>query len=454
MPRKILVVDDETKMLRVIELALLEESYEVFTSDSVRNAKEIIIDKDIDLIISDLKMPEETGLDLLKWLKEKEFTIPIIMITAFATVETAVESMKLGAKDYIMKPFNLIELKQTVSRYLYCNQADEPAEKNIVIRKRPRWGFRDFIGSSDELNKVRELAKKAAKTSANVLITGETGTGKEILAEYIHNLSDRRDKPLIKVNCTSIPYELIESELFGHMKGAYTHAYSDKEGKFELADGGTIFLDEIGSMKSDAQTKILRVIQDKEFQRVGGIKNIKVDVRVISATNEDLTKAIKDGKFREDLFYRLKVIQIEIPPLREHKSDIEELTHFFIGKFKEQYGIKDVKITSEALKKLYQYDWRGNTRELENVIEQAIILSEDSKLKPEDIIINSIVRSEIEEGMVGIPDSGIKLEELEYKLLIQALKKANNNQTKAAQLLGISRSALRYRMEKHNIPFK
>ncbi|HDS09015.1 MAG TPA: sigma-54-dependent Fis family transcriptional regulator [Firmicutes bacterium] len=453
MSRKILVIDDEKKMLRVIELALLEEKYEVFTSDSVRAAKEKIIDTDIDLIISDLKMPEESGLDLLKWLKNNEYEIPVIMITAFATVDTAVESMKLGAVDYIIKPFKLIELKEAVSRYLYSVKDPAPEPVNILMRKRPRHGFREFIGSSGAMVKVRELAKKAAKTMANVLITGETGTGKEILAEYIHRLSDRRDKALIKVNCTSIPYELIESELFGHVKGAYTHAYTDKEGKFEIADGGSIFLDEIGSMRSDAQAKILRVIQDKEFQRVGGVKNVKVDVRIISATNEDLTKAIKAGKFREDLFYRLKVIQIEIPPLREHKSDITELTRFFIEKFKVSYGLKDINITAEATDKLNTYDWFGNIRELENVIEQAVILSEGGILAPDDIIITRTSRED-DSGYFGIPDSGINLEELEYKLLIQALKKANNNQTKAAQLLGISRSALRYRMEKHDIPFK
>ncbi len=454
MAKRILVVDDEKKMLRVIELSLTEENYEVFLASSVKEAKESIFENDIDLIISDLKMPEETGLDFLKWLNENGFSIPVIMVTAFATVETAVESMKLGALDYIIKPFKLIELKQTVSRYLFC-KTESKKEENILLKKKYRRKFREFIGSSEKIIKIKQLAKKSAKTSANILITGETGTGKEILAELIHNLSDRSDEPLIKVNCTSIPFELIESELFGHVKGAYTHAYTDKEGKFEVANGGTIFLDEIGSMKPEAQVKILRVIQEKEFQRVGGNKNIKVDVRLISATNENLLKAIKEGRFREDLYYRLKVFQINIPPLREHKEDLKELTNYFLSKFKTDYGIEKVKFSQKALEKIFNNNWLGNIRELENIIEQAVVLSERNLIEPDDIIIESQQYLDAhDDSLIDLPDTGVKLEEIEKKLLLQALSKSNGNQTKAAGLLGISRSALRYRMEKHKIPFK
>ena len=344
-------------------------------AQSASEALKIFQETELDLVITDMKMPGMNGMELLGVLKEKDLHLPVIMMTAFGTVEKAVEAMKKGAYDYILKPFDNEVLKKTVAKGLAMGQVIK-ANRLLSGELKEKFGPTDLIGNSFPVRQVRELISKVAGTKATVLISGESGTGKELVARAIHFNSPRKDKPLVSVNCSALTETLLESELFGHEKGSFTGAVAQRKGRFETADGGTLFLDEVGEMSPSVQVSLLRVLQNREFERVGGNKTIKVDVRVITATNKDLTKEIAKGHFREDLYYRLNVVHIEVPPLRDRKEDLPLLIRYFLERFTREMNKKEVPtLAPEVMGALLAYDWPGNVRELENMLERAIILS-------------------------------------------------------------------------------
>jgi two-component system NtrC family response regulator len=381
-------------------------------------------------------------------VRERDDTLPVILITAYGTIESAVLAMKQGAFDYITKPFNRDELRMTLDRALRMRRLEK---ENAVLRAEvtDRYCFESIIGSGGKLKEVLDLAGRVAASDATVLITGESGTGKELLAKGIHYNSKRADASFVAVNCAAIPENLIESELFGHMKGSFTGAVRDHEGKFEQADGGTLFLDEIGDLRIDLQAKILRALQERQVDRVGGTKPVTVDVRVIAATNRDIEKAVKDGLFREDLYYRLSVVTLNMPPLRERRDDIPVLVEHFLKKFNRDAGVT---IEGEALSAIKSYGWPGNVRELENVIERASVLKRGAVITPADLPDKlKKERTGIDSIILNLPDEGISLEDLEKSLILKALEKHNNNQTRAAEYLGITRPTLIYRLEKYGL---
>lgn len=449
--KKVLIADDEKNMIWAIKRALKNEDYTIITASNGKEAIDNVKLHEPDLVLLDLKMPEMNGLEALKNIKNEFPNIVAMMMTAHGSVKTAIEAMKIGAIDYISKPFDVEELKIQIRKALDIREMSDTIDY-LTEELRNKTGKR-IIGESKELKNVLNIVNKVAPSKATVLITGESGTGKELIANATHFNSDRAKKPYIKVNCGALPENLLESELFGHEKGAFTGAINKKLGRFERADGGTIFLDEIGEIDLNVQVKLLRILQEREMERVGGTETIKVDVRIIAATNKDLFKMVEEGKFREDLYYRLNVIPIEIPPLRERKDDIKLLIDYFLDKYSKELGKKEFKITDEALDTLKDYEWRGNIRELENVIERLVILSENNLISKEKLpkeILN--IRDELNE--FKLPSSGINLEEVEKNLINQALKMTNFNQTKSAKLLGITRHALIYRIEKYNIDIK
>src|SRR5262244_1267572 len=372
MRKRILVVDDEEKLRRVIELHLLSAGFDV---DKTRSAEEAIrlVDR-ADMVITDLKLPAMDGIELLKLIRRQNAVVPVIIMTAYGSVETAVEAMKAGATDFLLKPFSLDQLMQVVQKALEVRALrDENRQLRAELGR--RYEFDNIIGRSEPMQEIFATIERVAPTRATVLLTGESGVGKDLIARAVHFHSPRRDRPLVKINCTAIPENLMESELFGYEKGAFTGAQTSKPGKFEQADTGTVFLDEIGDVPAPIQVKLLRVLQEREFERLGGTKTLKVDVRLIAATNRDLRAALEDGTFREDLYYRLNVVPIDIPPLREHKEDISELVEHFFARFARDNGKEFSKITPAALKVLTEYHWPGNVRQLENIIERAMALS-------------------------------------------------------------------------------
>jgi two-component system NtrC family response regulator len=392
-------------------------------------------------------MEKVDGLELLEEIKRLKSNALVIMITAHGSIETAVKAMKLGAYDYITKPFNRDELQIIIEK---AQNLQSLMSENIRLRQElaDRFSLGNIIGASSKMKRIYDMVARVAKSDSTVLLQGESGTGKELIARAIHFNSSRAKKPFITVNCSAIPENLMESELFGHVKGAFTGAVKDKVGKFEAAEGGTIFLDEIGDIRKDLQVKLLRVLQEKSIDKVGSTQDINVDVRVIAATNILLETAIEEGKFREDLFYRISVIPILLPPLRERKDDIPLLVQHFMAK----HGGKNCKMLSEVLDILNRYDWPGNVRELENIIERAIVLKkEDNVINPEDIPDHIKIKQLRSQMSLEIPDEGVKLEEVEKALIINALNKAGQNQTRAAELLNISRQTLIYRMQKYDI---
>lgn len=435
-------------MLWALKKALKNEEYKIITASDGLEAIDIVLNNDIDLILLDFKMPKADGMEVLIKVREKNLKIPIVMITAHGTMESAVEAMKLGAIDYISKPFNIDELKVIIKNALNIGNMQEKIE--LLTEELNSKSGKIIIYKSEKMKSILDVVNKVADSNATVLITGESGTGKELIANALHFGSNRNNKPYVKVNCGALPENLLESELFGHERGAFTGAVSKKIGRFELADGGTLFLDEVGELTHSIQVKLLRVLQEKEFERVGGTDTIKVDVRILAATNRNLLEMVKKGEFREDLFYRLNVIPIEIPPLRDRKEEIPSLVDFFVNRYSTNIKKGEIKFSDEALEALVNYKWKGNIRELENFIERLIILNDGKIIKIPDLPKEILCyRSESTEFI--IPDEGINLDEVERSLIIQALKKANNNQTKAAKLLGITRHTLLYRMEKHNI---
>ena len=454
----ILIIDDEKSMREFLSIMLEKEGYRTIAIDNGNDALKFIKDNDYDLIITDIKMPKITGIDILRESMTLHQNTPVIMITAFASTEVAVEAMKLGAHDYITKPFNVDEIKIIIKNAI---EKKSLFDENIFLKEelKGRYHFSNIVGKSEKIQKIFELIQKVANGKSTVLITGESGTGKELVAKAIHHNSNRRDKPFVSISCGAIPETLLESELFGHQKGAFTSADSDKKGLFEIADGGTFFLDEVTEAPPSIQAKLLRVLQEKEFKRVGGVKDIKVDVRVIAATNKNLHKLIEEGKFREDLYYRLNVIPIELPSLRERKVDIPLLVNHFINKCN-FINKKDIKgITLKAMELLERYIWRGNIRELENVIERAVTLETNDNIQA-DSLSDEIRNYRVEhlKTISEIPSEGVNLEDyitkIEKDIILSALEKTGWVKKKAAELLNMSFRSFRYKLQKYDIEKK
>ena len=447
MPYKILVIDDDTSLRRVLEYNLLEEGYEVVAAETGGEGLILFKEQQPDLVITDLKMPGISGFEVLSSIKERSPQTPVIVITAFGAVETAVEAMKLGAYDYITKPFNRDALRLTVRKAVEMRGlADE--NRRLKEELTGRAEFRSIVGISRKMEQVLTLVRKVADTEATVLITGESGTGKELVARAIHSLSSRRSLPFVAVNCAAIPRDLLESELFGHVKGAFTGAIRDKTGKFQSADGGTLFLDEVGELPVDLQPKLLRVLQQREVEPVGGTTLRKLDVRVVAATNSELDQAIVRGTFREDLYYRLAVIPVHLPPLRERQEDIPLLVRHFTAK----HGGTSVTFTPELLLQLQKEPWPGNVRELENTVERLLFLKNSDIIDRGDF--SAQLRSPVHDKsgrVVNLPPEGYPLEQLEREVVIEALEMNDWNQTAAARFLSIPRHTLIYRMEKYVI---
>lgn len=447
----ILLVDDNESQRRVIEFWLKEEKYDVASASSAEAALRLAAERPFDLVISDIKMPGLTGLELLARLHERAPEVPVILMTAFGTVSDAVAAMKLGAYDYVLKPLNedalkVIAAKALEHRKLITENRYLQAFAERVTR------FENLIGHSKKMTEMFDLTRQVAQRESTVLILGESGTGKELLAKAIHLNSPRRRGPFVVVNCGAIPENLIESELFGHKKGAFTGAITDRVGKFEAANGGSVFLDEVSELKPALQVRLLRVIQEREIDKVGETRPLKVDVRIIAATNRNLANLIEDGSFRDDLYYRLSVVTLQLPPLRDRREDVPLLAEHFLRRSCERYGLPLRHLEPQALELLISYNWPGNVRELENVIESSVVLSKREELTPDDLPQN-IRRQEsrITKIYLDIPEDGISLEEVEKELLLKALEKAHGNQSKAARYLSVTRKTLIYRLEKYGL---
>jgi two-component system response regulator PilR (NtrC family) len=460
MKRRILVVDDELSVREFFEILLKKEGYDVVTALDFPDAVKVMKEQALDLIVTDLQLKVGDGMGLLKEARVHCPDVPVIMITAYATTDSAVEAMKAGAFDYLSKPFKIEEIKVVIQKALDTrNLATENQQLKTQLVQ--RYDFTNFIGESEPMRRVYDLIKKTAPTKTNVLIYGESGTGKELVARAIHFNSTRKDKPFVTVNCGAIPQNLIESELFGHVRGAFTGAVASKEGLFEAAHKGTIFLDEIGELPLVMQVKLLRVIQEKSFLRVGSTESVEVDVRIIAATNRNLEDEVKQGNFREDLFYRLNVIQIGLPPLRQRKGDIPVLADFFLKKYGRETG-KDVRrISPKALEYLSNYEFLGNVRELENIIERSVALEATQEVQVDSLPGNVLNpeqhkdRLSLKEAEKQFEAGGMALDNLvdafEKDLLVKALDKSHGSRTKAARFLGISSRSMRYRLKKHGI---
>ncbi len=454
--KNILIVDDEQSMCDFLSILLSGEGYTVKSTINPSAALSLIrSENNIDMVITDVKMPEMDGLDLLKSLKEHNPDIIVIMITAYSTTENAVEAMKLGAYDYLIKPFKVDEIKIIVQK-AFQNKSLEMENRLLRSQMKQQQKFDDIIGVSPEIHRIFNTINKIADLGSNVLITGESGTGKELIAKAIHQKSYRKDKPFVTVNCGALPENLLETELFGHMKGSFTGAIQNKAGLFEIADGGTFFLDEIAETTPAIQIKLLRVLNDRKFMRVGGVKDITVDVRIVAATNRDLEYLVQNRIFREDLYYRLNVIPIHIPPLRERVNDIPLLAEHFLMKCSETCGRSHMSISEDAIKKLQNYNWPGNIRELENVIERCVALESSNSITVKSLpgyIQHS--RQDAPDKLKTIPEQGLDLERIvgdyEKEFLIKALKRTNGVKKDAAGLLGISFRSFRYRLKKYGL---
>jgi len=453
---KILVADDEQSMREFLDIMLKKEGYKVSLAS---NGEEVVklIDNDLfDLVLMDIRMPKLDGISALKKIKSTSPETVVIMITAYASADTAIKAMKEGAYDYITKPFKVEEIKLIINNAL---EKKNLQKENILLKQvvRDRYHFGNIIGQSPKMMALYDLLEKVSPTKTNILIAGESGTGKELVAKAIHYNSIRKEKPFVTLNCGAIPESLIESELFGHMKGAFTDAIATKKGLFEVADEGTIFLDEISELPLLMQVKLLRVLQDKEFKRVGGTEDIRVDVRIISATNKDLEEAVKEKHFREDLFYRLNVIQIKLPPLRDRKEDIPILAGHFLKKYSEELNKNILKTSPEALQILLNYEYPGNVRELQNIIERAVALESGQELTVHNLSSYLSEQPLLRKGPIDIeiPNEGIDLEkmveDLERTLLLKALDKTKGIKKKAAELLRINFRSMRYRLEKYGL---
>ncbi len=452
----ILVVDDELSMRELLEYMLNKEGYEVTCAENGRKAIRLLEKNQYDLLLCDIKLGDISGLDVLRASKKSNQDTVVILISAYASTETAVEAMNEGAYDYVPKPFDKDELIHTVAKALDIRTVEH--EKELLddqLKENLHFGL--LVGTSPAMRHIYKLIVQVAKTKTNVLITGESGTGKELIAKAVHQESDRNDQPFVVINCGGIPETLMESELFGHKKGSFTGATSDKKGLFEEAHRGTIFLDEIGELSLPIQVKLLRAVQEKVFKAVGGTEDISVDIRILSATNKNLEKEVIAGNFREDLFYRLNVIEIKVPPLRERKADLRSLAQYFLEKYSNEMGKTITKFSSYAIDMLNKYDFPGNIRELENLLERSVALSTTNIILPDSLALSIHKRRWIEgfkgrrfdldEVSQGVSLDTI-LEEIERAYLKKALDCTNGNKNKAAELLGISFRSLRYRLDK------
>jgi DNA-binding NtrC family response regulator len=453
--RRVLVVDDEHGVRESLRM-VLKERYDVVTVASAREALERVEREPLDVVLLDILMPGMDGLEVLEQIKQRPLSLPVIMLTATKTVKTAVKAMKLGASDYVTKPFDVEELLLIVERSV---QSAALAREVEALRSEVgvRYGFDNIVSGSEKMQEVLRTATMVAPLKTTVLITGESGTGKELIAKAIHYRSPRAAKPMVTINCAAIPDNLLESELFGHERGAFTDAYAKKLGQFELADQSTLFLDEIGEMNPATQAKILRVIEQSEFTRIGGAQPITVDVRLIAATNRDLHQGMREGTFRSDLYYRLNVVSIHLPPLRDRREDVSQLIRHFLRVKSNQLGLPEKAFVNEALDLLMQYAWPGNVRELENVIERAMVLSSGVVMTPEDLprylADRNGSRHPAQQSVLrGETRLSEAVDQFEQELIRSALTQAQNNQTRAAEILGTTRRILKYKMDKLGIP--
>ncbi len=455
-PPRILVVDDERSMRELLAIVLRREGYEVLLAENGRMAIDTLERESVDLLISDIKMPDLSGVDVLRAAKRIDQDILGIMVTAFASTETAVEAMRLGACDYLSKPFDVDLLRMKVREKIENRQI---RQENVLLKRTLGLShqFANIIGRSDAMLEVFKMIETVARTNSTILLTGESGTGKGLVAQAIHFHSLRRDRPLVALNCGAMPEALLESELFGHMRGAFTGAETNKKGLLEVAEKGTIFLDEIGEMSPVMQVKLLRVLQERRFRRVGGLEELAADIRVITATNQDLTRAIADGRFREDLYYRINVIPIILPPLRDRREDIALLAEHFLAKYAEQMGKSMTGLSHDAMSLLQQYDWPGNIRELENAVERAVALESTPTILADSLpaSVRGAVPRNGPAKEDALPDGGFDLEahvkEIERVYIAQALQRSGGVQVKAAELLGMSFRSFRYYVKKYNL---
>ncbi len=455
-PARILVVDDERSMRELLAIVLRREGYEVLLAATGQAAIETLEREPVDLLISDIKMPDLSGVDVLRAAKQVDRDILGIMITAFASTDTAVEAMRLGACDYLSKPFDIDLLKMKVREKIENRQL---RRENVLLKRTLGIShqFTNIIGRSEPMLAVFKMIEMVARTTSTILLTGESGTGKGLVAQAIHFHSLRREKPMVSLNCGALPEALLESELFGHMRGSFTSADSNKKGLLEVAERGTIFLDEIGEMSAAMQVKLLRVLQERRFRRVGGLEELQADIRVVAATNQDLTRLVAEGRFREDLFYRINVIPIALPPLRDRREDIPLLADHFLAKYAEQMGKHVSGVSHAAMQWLVRYGWPGNIRELENVIERAVALEATPTILPDSLPAS--IRGDAPRAGVAqvdaLPDSGFDLEAhvkaIERGYLAQALQRAGGVQVRAAELLGMSFRSFRYYVKKYNL---
>lgn len=448
---RILIVDDEPLIRDSLMEIISEDGYEVLSTNSAENALKVIQDNRIDIILLDMVLPGMGGLDLLNILKEKDYQGEIILITAYSTVESAVSAIKKGAYDYLIKPCNNEEVKLLIRRIIENNTLKI---ENQILREQlgKQYGLSNIISKNEKMEHIFHLILTAAPSNSTVLISGETGTGKEMVAKALHHLSPRKDNPYVRIDCASIPSEILESELFGHEKGAFTHAYNRREGRLEAADTGDLFLDEIGTLPLELQGKLLRVLQEREFERLGSNKTIKVDIRIISATNIDLEESVKRGMFRSDLYYRLNVFHIGLPPLRERKDDIPLLLNHFIDTYNTQSGKKIKGASPESLQFFLDYDWPGNVRELKNYVERAMLLEKGEYITPTSLPETiTIVKEKVwDEGASGA-NFRKRITSYEKELILNALKTCNGKKKEAAKLLGLSPRLLSYYLTKYLI---
>ena len=445
--RRVLIVDDERSILDFLRLLLEEEGYEVAEADSLETGRQAFATGTHDLVLCDLMMPDGSGMDLLREIKQSDSQTAVVMMTAYSTTKSAIEAMKLGAHDYITKPFDVDELKVILERAF---EKTELVAENVYLRREleEKYRFSNIIGRSARMQEIFGLIERVAKTSSTVLLQGESGTGKELIARAIHFAGPRSRRRFLSVNCGALPETLLESELFGHERGAFTGAVRDKKGLFREADRGTLLLDEVGEMNASMQVKLLRALQEKKVRKIGGHLEEAVDVRIIAATNQDLNELIGAGLFREDLYYRINVIPIVLPPLRRRVEDIPLLVEFFIDKYVQEMGLGERRMNKEALRTLESYRWPGNVRELENVIERALALSPGEVITAEDLPAQLRQSPEATEPVAELPSEGMDLEghleEIRRQLMAQALERTDGVQTKAAELLGTSFRSFRY----------
>lgn len=450
----ILVVEDKESMAQMLKDTLESEGYEVVSAKNGTEGVKYLRESGIDLVLTDLKLPEKDGMEILRTSKEENHLIPVIVMTAFGSVETAVQAMKEGAFDFITKPFDIDHLLMLIKRAL---ETQRVLTENILLREEfaSKLGLPKIVGKGAGITEVAQLVQKVAPTKTTVLLLGESGTGKELFARAIHNLSHRRNYPFVPINCAAIPKNLLESELFGHEKGSFTGADAKKLGKFELADRGTIFLDEVGDMDLTLQSKLLRALEESEIERIGGVKTVKVDVRIVAASNRDLEKAVEDKCFREDLYYRLNVFPIQIPPLRERREDIPLLVEYFISKYCHELKSTQKDISKDALNILMNYRWKGNVRELENTLERAIILCDGDIITSEHIVLtqrsvpDSTEQSLLEGTLEDVAKKALRVAETQR--IVEALRKTRGNKSKAAEILRVSYKTLLTKIKEYGI---